>query len=78
MYIGIELGIDSTNLLLQNVIVSIANIMIMKLVDVTITTIRDNYNDTREIKDILRDINNQLEYMEENLREILELVIKGE
>ena len=46
--------------------------------DTVITTIRDNYNDTREIKDILRDINNQLEYMEENLREILELDIKGE
>lgn len=36
MYIGIELGIDSANLLLQNVIVSIANIMIMKLVDVAV------------------------------------------
>lgn len=36
MYIGIELGIDSANLLLQNVIVSIANIMRMKLVDVAV------------------------------------------
>ena len=36
MYIGIELGIDSANLLLQNAIVSIANIMIMKLVDVAV------------------------------------------
>ena len=36
MYIGIELGIDSANLLLQNVIVLIANIMITKLVDVAV------------------------------------------
>ena len=36
MYIGIKLDIDSANLLLQNVIVSIANIMIMKLVDVAV------------------------------------------
>ena len=46
--------------------------------DTVITTIRDNYNDTREVKDILREINNQLEYTEENLREMLELDIKGE
>lgn len=37
MYIGIELGIDSASFLLQNVIVSIANIMIMKLVDVAVS-----------------------------------------
>ena len=36
MYIGIELGIDSASFLLQNVIVSIANIMITKLVDVAV------------------------------------------
>ena len=37
MYIGIELGIDSANLPQQNVIVLIANIMIMKLVDVAVS-----------------------------------------
>lgn len=37
MYIGIELGIDSASFLLQNVIVSIVNIMIMKLVDVAVS-----------------------------------------
>ena len=37
MYIGIDLGIDSASFLLQNVIVSIANIMIMKLVDVAVS-----------------------------------------
>ena len=36
MYIGIELGIDSASFLLQNVIVSIVGIMIMKLVDVVV------------------------------------------
>ena len=36
MYIGIELGIDSASRLLQNVIVSIVGIMIMKLVDVVV------------------------------------------
>lgn len=46
--------------------------------DTVITTIRDNYNDTREIKDILREINNQLEYMEENLREMLGANGKGD
>ena len=34
--IGIELGIDSINLLQQNVTISIANIMIMKRVDVVV------------------------------------------
>ena len=37
MYIGIELGIDSANLPQQNVIVLIANIMIMKLVNVAVS-----------------------------------------
>ena len=37
MYIGIELGIDLINLPQQNVIVLIANIMIMKLVDVAVS-----------------------------------------
>lgn len=46
--------------------------------DTVITTIRDNYNDTREIKDILREINNQLEYMEENLSKMLGANGKGE
>ena len=36
MYVGIELGIDSANLLQQNAIVSITNIMITKLVDVAV------------------------------------------
>ena len=37
MYVGIELSIDSANLPQQNVIVLIANIMIMKLVDVAVS-----------------------------------------
>lgn len=50
--------------------------------DTVITTIRDNYNDTREIKDILNKINDQtggasLEYMDENFRKMLELDSKG-
>ena len=36
MYVGIKLGIDSASFLQQNVTVSIANIMITKLVDVAV------------------------------------------
>ena len=51
--------------------------------DTVITTIRDNYNDTREIKDILNKINVQtggasLEYTDEDFRKMLGANGKGE
>lgn len=65
--------------ILHNTVIVLAFI----LLTITLTVIRDNYNDTREIKGILREISNQtggasLEYADENFRKMLGANGKGE